>query len=112
MSPSGALDEMFIPSVEQVEDIEFVGRVRARNHLSLMLAVCFTASLADVTPVLAQASPSRDTPIFLLGFEGQYGAPQRTGAGVELFLPVQKWHCGDGLCGGHGVEVQASTAMG
>ena len=78
----------------------------------LMLAVCFAASLADVTPALAQASPSRDTPILLLGFEGRYGAPERAGAGVELFLPIQKWHCEDGLCGGHGVEVQASTSIG
>ena len=99
MSPSGALDEMFIPSVEQVEDIEFVGRVRARNHLSLMLAVCFTASLADVTPVLAQASPSRDTPIFLLGFEGQYGAPQRTGAGVERSRRYERTSTRCGYCG-------------
>ena len=37
---------------------------------------------------------------------------QRAGAGVELFLPVQKWHCGDGFCGGSGIEVQASAATG
>ena len=88
------------------------GHVHAGHHMSIMLAVCLGASLANVTPALAQTPPRRETPIFLLGFEGHYGAPQRTGAGVELFLPMQKWHCDDGLCGGHGVEVQASTAMG
>src|SRR6185295_17170928 len=92
-------------------DLVFASRPRV--HLSLMLAVWLAASLADATSARAQASsPSRDTPIFLLGVEGRYGAPQRAGAGAELFLPIQKWHCGDGLCGGHGVEVQASTAMG
>ena len=87
------------------------GRVGGPNRALIILMV-FLASLVNSAPVMAQSSPNRDMPIFLFGIEGRYGAPQRTGAGAELFLPIQKWHCEDGLCGGHGVEVQASAAMG
>jgi hypothetical protein len=87
------------------------GRVRGSSRTSIM-SMAFLAGLAHSTPVLAQSPPTRDTPVFLVGIEGRYGSPQRAGAGAELFLPVQKWHCEDGLCGGQAVEVQASAAMG
>ena len=53
-----------------------------------------------------------DQPAFVLGVEGKYGAPLRAAGGVELFLPVEKWHCEDGLCGGTGIEVQATAGAG
>jgi hypothetical protein len=74
--------------------------------------MAFFGSQAHSTPVLAQSPPNRDNPVFLVGIEGGYGAPQRAGAGAELFVPVQKWHCEDGLCGGQGIELQASSALG
>ena len=77
-----------------------------------MRFLVFLASLACATSAVAQTSTNVETPKALLGIEGKYGALQRAGAGVELFLPVQKWHCGDGLCGGRGIEVQASAATG
>src|SRR5436190_121796 len=74
----------------------------------LVLAAAGTAQ-AQSAPTAA-ATP--DNPRFLLGVSGQYGAPQRWGAGVDSFLPIAAWHCEDGLCGGRALEAQLRAGAG
>ena len=98
--------------------IRAMWRRHARNQRPLVRMVFLVlAGLAPAASALAQSNtpPTKSAPaqpIFILGVEAKYGAPQRTAAGVALFLPMQQWHCGDGLCGGRGIEVQASTGAG
>ena len=53
-----------------------------------------------------------NTPAFLVDAEGGYGAPQRAGGAVALILPLKKWSCYDGLCGGRSLEIQAKGGAG
>ena len=98
-------------------DAQVWRRAHPRNRRPLVRTFLVLASLAHSTPTLAQSKtpatrPVNDQPAFVLGVEGKYGAPQRAAGGVDLFLPVEKWHCEDGLCGGTGIEVQATAGAG
>jgi hypothetical protein len=82
-------------------------RVHNRHRMRVrLIAFVALAGLVGSAPVRAQSPPRRDTPTFLLGVEGQYGAPQGGAGGLAFFIPIEKWHCEDGLCGGHGIQVR------
>jgi len=66
-------------------------------------------------PIAAQRASQAafsNTPAFLLDAEGGVGAPQRAGVGVALILPVEKWTCEDGFCGGRNLEIAANGGAG
>ena len=52
------------------------------------------------------------TPRFIVGVLGGYGKVQRTSGGAQLFIPLERWRCGDGICGGAHVELLATAGQG
>ena len=53
-----------------------------------------------------------NTPAFLIDAEAGFGAPQRASCSVALILPLRKWTCDDGFCGGRHLEIQANGGAG
>jgi hypothetical protein len=62
-------------------------------------------------PSPVQPGPTDRTPRVVFATQGGYDNLQRAGAGAGLFIPMQRWTCGDGICGGPVIELQATAGV-